>query len=238
MPRKIIYEEIKRYIESFGYELISKQCNKAKEKVLLKCPNGHLWEVRYDSFKSGNRCSECRKENMNKKFKASYEDVKMYIESFGYELLSDEYINGYQKLELKCPNGHKYNANFHNFKGGKRRCPMCKVSKGEQKIIDWLKENNISYIYDEPYFKNLLSPLGNPLRPDFIIEDKKIWIEYDGKFHYNKMYDEDGYETLKIHDKLKDIYAKENEWKLIRIPYWDFDNVEKILNKELGENNE
>ena len=42
MPRKIIYEEIKKYIESFGYELLSEKCDKAKEKILLKCPNGHL----------------------------------------------------------------------------------------------------------------------------------------------------------------------------------------------------
>ena len=28
-------------------------------------------------------------------------------------------------------------------------------------------------------------------------------------------------------------YTKENNWKLIRIPYWEFDNIEKILTKEL-----
>lgn len=37
----------------------------------------------------------------------------------------------------------------------------------------------------------------------------------------------------KIRDTIKTIYCKENEIKLIRIPYWDFDNIEEILCKEL-----
>lgn len=233
MPRKITYEEIKKYIESFGYELLSEKCDKAKEKVLLKCPNGHLWRVRYDSFKTGNRCPECRKKNMNEKFKRKYEEVKEYIESFGYELLSDDYINGRSLVLVRCPNGHEYKVNFNNFKTNNRRCPICNISKGERRIMDWLEENDIEYIYDKEYFEDLNGIGGGLLRPDFIIEDKKIWIEFDGKFHYEKIYDENDYEKLKIHDRLKNQYAKENGWKLIRIPYWDFDKIEEILNKEL-----
>ena len=33
------------------------------------------------------------------------------------------------------------------------------------------------------------------------------------------------------YDKRKDEYAKKHGWKLIRIPYWEFDNIEKILEK-------
>ena len=95
--------------------------------------------------------------------------------------------------------------------------------------MNWLDKNKINYTYDKPYFNDLLSPLGNPLKPDFILTDYKIWIEYDGKFHYEKMYENDNFETLKIYDKIKDEYAKENNWNLIRIPYWDFDNIEEIL---------
>ena len=78
------------------------------------------------------------------------------------------------------------------------------------------------------------------LRPDFIIEDKKIWIEYDGKGHFEpinwKGQNQDivkyNFKIAKYHDELKNKYAKENGWKLIRIPYWDFYNIEEILNKE------
>ena len=71
------------------------------------------------------------------------------------------------------------------------------------------------------------------LRPDFILPDYKIWIEYDGEFHYEKMYEGDYSDEIRIHDKRKDEYAKKHGWKLIRIPYWEFDNIENILEKEL-----
>ena len=95
--------------------------------------------------------------------------------------------------------------------------------------MDWLNINNIKYIYDEPYFNNLFGVNGGLLRPDFILPNYKIWIEYDGEFHYENKMNEDCYKALLIHDEIKNKYAKENGWKLIRIPYWDFENIENIL---------
>ena len=106
------------------------------------------------------------------------------------------------------------------------------ISKGERAIINYLDNENIDYIYDEPYFDDLLSQFGNPLRPDFIIEDRKIWIEFDGKQHYEYGYFNDGLLDLmnsKYRDKLKDEYANKNGWKLIRIPYWNLNKIEEIL---------
>ena len=88
-------------------------------------------------------------------------------------------------------------------------------------------------IYNKPYFKDLISDIGNPLKPDFIIPKLKIWIEYDGIFHYKKVFDGDNYSKLKHHDKLKDEYAKKHSWNLIRIPYWELNNIENILNEKL-----
>lgn len=112
-------------------------------------------------------------------------------------------------------------------------CKKCVISSGEAIVMRHLNDRRINYVYDEPYFKDLLSNKGNPLRPDFILPDYKIWIEYDGEFHYRKIYDDDGHEKIKIYDEIKDKYAKKYGWKLIRIPYWEFDNIEKILNKEI-----
>ena len=187
-----------------------------------------MCKITFGDFRGGRRCSYCYG---NAKY--SYEEVKEYVESFGFELLSTEYKNNRTKLKLKCPNEHIFNMEFTSFKNQNSRCPICNVSKGEQRIMNWLEEDNMKYIYDEPYFNDLLSPLGNPLRPDFIIEDRKIWIEYDGEFHYeNKMYEEE-FKKLQIHDNIKNQYAIKNSWKLIRIPYWDFNRIEEILDKYL-----
>ena len=75
-----------------------------------------------------------------------------------------------------------------------------------------------------------------PLRYDFsILKNNKViaLIEYDGEFHYGKA--RKGKRLLEnlINDNIKSEYAKNNKIKLIRIPYWEFDNIGKILMKEL-----
>mgnify|MGYP003302057174 CR=1 FL=1 len=225
---KYTYEFVKKYIESFDYQLLSDEYINNKTNLTMRCKEGHIFKTTFSSFKNLNtRCPYCANN-----VRYSYDYIKEYIETFDYKLLSKEYINANTLLSMQCSNGHNFEMRYSNFQQG-NRCPICNISKGERKIIDWLKENEIVYIYDEPYFKDLLSPLGNPLRPDFILPDYKIWIEYDGEFHYNKMYNNDGYEALIVHDEIKNKYAKENGWKLIRIPYWEFDNIEEILKREL-----
>lgn len=226
----LTHKEVKEYVESFGYKLLSDKYENGRRKILIKCPNPNHepYEVRFSAFKNqGQRCPYCANN-----IKYSYEYVKNKIEKENYKLLS-VYNGTKEHLKLQCPNGHIWSkCRFSDFKRG-YRCPYCHVSKGEKRIMDWLEENNINYIYDEPYFKDLLSPLGNSLRPDFIIEDRKIWIEYDGEFHYKKQYENDYHEQTIIHDEIKNQYAKDNGWKLIRIPYWDYDNIEEILKLEL-----
>lgn len=230
---RLEYEYVKEYIESFGYKLLSTEYKNCESKLLIQCNNNHKpYLATWNDFQQGNRCPYCANELRSENQKHSYEYIKNEIEKESYKLLSKEYINTHEKLLIQCNEGHIYEVTFNNFQQG-RRCPICNISKGEQKIINWLKNNNIKYIYDQPYFDDLLSPSGNPLRPDFIIEDRKIWIEFDGEFHYKKYYEEQNLEQIKIHDEIKNNYAKENGWKLIRIPYWEINNIEKVLEKEL-----
>ena len=63
-----------------------------------------------------------------------------------------------------------------------------------------------------------------------------ICIEYDGRQHFEivkKFGGLEGFIDTKIRDTIKNTYCKKNNIKLIRIPYWDFDNIEKILHKEI-----
>lgn len=224
--KKLTYEEVKRYIEDFKYKLLSNIYENTKEKLLIECPEKHIFEMNFHNFKQRQRCPHCKGVARH-----TLEEVKQYIEAFDYILLSEMYVNNKEKLFIQCPHGHKYEVNFHSFEQG-ARCPICNVSKGEQKIINWLNKNNIKYIYNQPYFDDLKGINGGFLRPDFILPDYKIWIEYDGEFHYKEVYKNDDYKTTQIHDEIKNEYARKNEWKLIRIPYWDYDNIENILMEE------
>lgn len=75
-----------------------------------------------------------------------------------------------------------------------------------------------------------------PLPFDFYIPKNNILIEYDGEQHYKsvKMWGGDNaFEKRKLHDSIKTKYCLDNKIKLLRIPYWDFDNIDEILNSEL-----
>ena len=61
-------------------------------------------------------------------------------------------------------------------------------------------------------------------------------IEYDGKQHFKPVDifgGQDGFEETQLHDQIKTQYCKDNNIELIRIPYWEKDNIEEILNHKL-----
>lgn len=125
-----------------------------------------------------------------------------------------------------------------NFVNGSR-CPRCNESKGEKQLDLILSKYNI-YHSSQYTFDDLRGIGGGLLRfdaPVFWDADKtklRMLIEYDGIFHYEKQYDNDRFETLLIHDELKNQYCNNNNIKLLRIPYWEFSNIEEILIREIG----
>lgn len=226
MSKRKSYEEVKSYIELFGYKLLSKEYINAHQYLLIQCDKGHKYKAVYNAFQQGKRCPYC-----NGGVRLEYEYVKEYIESFGYKLLSTEYKNAHIKLSIKCPNNHEYKVRFNDFQSG-NRCPYCDVSKGEQRIINWLEENNIKYIYEKT-FKKLLGVGGGNLSYDFYLPKYNLLIEYQGEQHKYKVEGFGNFEIQQEHDKRKREYAETNNLKLLEIWYWDFDNIENILEKEL-----
>nr|MDA3855895.1 DUF2726 domain-containing protein [Candidatus Woesearchaeota archaeon] len=88
-------------------------------------------------------------------------------------------------------------------------------------------------------FKNLV--YKKKLRFDFGLLDDKgnlfILIEYDGIQHYESNEFFGGikeFKELKKRDSMKNKYCKDSGYKLIRIFYKDYHNIESILEKELA----
>ncbi len=121
-------------------------------------------------------------------------------------------------------------TSWTHFKEIENGCHYCnKVSKGENKICNYLSNNNIDfikeYIFDDCIYKK-------HLKFDFYIPILDLIIEYNGQQHYSpvKIFggEEKYKETIK-RDKIKIDYCKNNKIKMIVIPYWDYDNIETIL---------
>ena len=111
------------------------------------------------------------------------------------------------------------------------------ASKGEEKIAKLLKANGIPF-KQEVSFKDLKSLRGNLLRFDFAIFSKgKIvaLIEFDGKQHFCQVpyFQKTIFEFRQTQewDRRKNAYCLRKNIPLIRIPYWDYENltIEKIL---------
>lgn len=73
--------------------------------------------------------------------KLSYKQVYNYIKSTGCELLSEEYINNRQKLNIRCSCGKEFKRTWHEFnaKGAKHMCIDC-IKKWQSELYR-LSEN-------------------------------------------------------------------------------------------------
>ena len=228
---KFTLDEIKEYIEKFEYKLLGVE----EKYIILQCEKNHKpYKTEFRAFKNHNsRCPYCYEERRGEETKHSYEYVREYIEKFEYKLLSTKYKNENDKLLIQCPKGHIYKTNFRNFKHKDNRCPICKESKGERKISYVLDKLNIKY---EPQYKFKNCKHKQMLPFDFYLSKYNICIEYQGQQHYEKIEyfgGEKKFNIQKERDEIKRNYCKDNNIRLIEIPYWEYDNIEEILKREL-----
>lgn len=94
----------------------------------------------------------------------------------------------------------------------------------------YLDERQINYT-TEKRFENCRDKKTLPF--DFYLPDYNMCIEFDGAQHFGE-YDGFGdYETTKRHDAIKDQYCLDNGIKIVRIPYYNFDQTIEILNQNI-----
>lgn len=215
------------------YEVLG-EYTRSNENILIKHKHcGSEYYMRADNVIKSPKCAYCH--GHMPKTKTQIERTIMDLVGNEYELHNESAISGVVKLiHSEC--GYHWNVNISNFLQG-QRCPNCRVSKGEKTTIEVLRSAKVEYIHEHS-FDDLVGVGGGLLRFDFAIlnENKNIGflLECDGEFHYTKMYEAHDFESQQIHDKRKNQYCKDNDIPLLRIPYWEFDNIEKILYKWLS----
>lgn len=146
------------------------------------------------------------------------------------------YIGAHDNLIINfgCNHG-SYTTTPHNLKRSYGECPFCFSSKGEEEIAKVL--SSLRYEFDrQKRFPECRRE--NMLPFDFYIESLNLCIEFDGIQHYEPVDfsnkgEEHAFKEFKIrqiNDKIKNEFCKKNKIKLIRIPYYDYDNISDILN--------
>lgn len=106
-------------------------------------------------------------------------------------------------------------------------------SKMSRQIGKWLNkhfsvvevEKSFEWLYDKT------KPKGR-FRLDYFLPEYNVAIEYDGEQHFKSIDVFGGKDVFKDRikkDNIKNNFCNENNIKLLRIPYYDFENMENIL---------
>lgn len=147
-----------------------------------------------------------------------------YIPPTGYKLI-EPYKGMHTKIKVKHSCGFIWEITSSNLSSGKG-CPKCnkKMSKGEQKIEQWLIANQIDYVKQKK-----ISIAGHNLFLDFYLPKYDLYIEYNGEQHYHPVKffgGESRFQRQVQLDNLKKAYLKNH---LIVISYQRFHEIETIL---------
>ena len=221
--------------------VLERDYNYSKEKQITpgiywkcKCICGKIVTVRDSSLKS-NTTMSCGCKRLELTRNAQMNNIAG--QHFGKLIAIEPDFNYADEHNLKnsghtiywkclCECGEICIKPYNDLKKGKSvNCPSCaQKSKAEEHIKRILIDNNINFIYNKEYFKDLIGNNGI-LRYDFILLQNNVpyrLIEYDGPQHYYPIDYFGGEERFKLqqkYDELKNEYAKKNNIPLIRIPY-------------------
>jgi len=227
-PHEKFVKEVFELVES-NYTVLSKYThNKVKVKIKHNTCN-HEYDVKPYAFLHGNsRCPKCF--GTPKKTTEEFKQEVFNLVGEEYTVLG-KYFGNKKNIKIKhnvC--NYIWNVVPAHFLNTGTRCPECAryKSKGELKIIKYLTENNINYINNKPHEK-----LNSHLF-DFQFQNRNLIIEYDGIQHHQPITlfgGEKQFEIQKQKDQEKNDFCKLNGINLIRIPYWDYDKLDEILEK-------
>ncbi len=109
-----------------GGELLSTVYVNAREKLLWRCAQGHVWAATADNVRNrGSWCPYCRR-------RLGLEQMQRLAATRGGVCLSTEYHGAMKKLRWRCACGHEFEQTPNNaFRkpGGRRKsswCPHCR----------------------------------------------------------------------------------------------------------------
>lgn len=183
------------------------------------------------------------KEELKQKKLDDYLKIQNLLKESNARILSEK-VNKVKPKYVVLPTSLAQKHKSKN-KTKKKRLPKSrkfnviqKSSKGELTISKVLKKYSITN-YKEHIFKDCINPKTNcELRFDFYLPQRNLCIEFDGiqHFEYTPEFHSEDPEKGKFklraqqyRDSVKNEYCLNKDINLLRIKYYDFDKIEKII---------
>ena len=210
----------------YDYSLVEYKNNSTKVKII--CPIHGVFEQTPHDHLQKKQCKRCANVTNTEDFIAKSKII--HNNQYDYSLV--DYKNTRENIKIICPiHGVFEQKPYIHLQGS--GCKICGDSKGEKRINTFLQNNSIIFEHPKEY-EDLIDE--RKLSYDFYVQKYNLLIEYNGRQHYENGFGEELHEFHKQlhHDWLKRKYAKSHNINLLVIPYWDFDNIEKILEDYLS----
>lgn len=203
-------------------------------KWVCRCDCGNLVEVTTTHLKTGHTKScGC----LQKDIASEVRGINLNGQRFSLltvEGLDIEKSTSEKKYWIcQCDCGNRISVSTGDLRSGNTQsCGCSKLSHGEMKIKSLLEEYNIPF-EQEKSFPDCVNPSTNRLlRFDFFVNNQYL-IEFDGKQHYEQSPNWEPLEDIQRRDRIKDVWCKEHNIMLIRIPYTKLNTltIEDLLPK-------
>lgn len=227
-----------RTAEACAVDIIGKEFGWATpEEIIPGNKNKHRRAI--CRCRCGNRFDVSVSELMGGKVKSCGCYRKIVLsELHSHDLLGNKYehftvekkigVNQHREVEwlCHCECGDYFVASSNRIEKGYVLSCGCIRSEPEIIIKKILDDHHIQYTREKTFIG---CKYINNLPFDFYLNSYGIAIEYDGEFHYNQYGDFNDLESQQKRDAIKTKYCEENDIILLRIPYWEKDNIESIL---------
>lgn len=206
---------------------------KKKQSLKLMCNKcGDTWNTQTGHVFGGKGgCSVCLGSKYNiSAFKEKLKELKR----FDLKVISKEH-SSYVKMKFVCMQEdckHEWETRSTSVIKGSG-CPLCATSRGNRRIANTLRGLGIDYEIEKTFdaCKN-----KNALPFDAYVESHNLLIEYDGVQHFEAVDffgGKEHFEYRQVNDEIKNKFCEENGIELLRIPYWEFNNIEDIIIEQI-----
>lgn len=223
--------------DKYGYEYVEYINEVTPVKIV--CNKHGIFEQQPCVHLSGCGCPQCKFEQISERSSLTQDEfVKRANEVHNFKYCYDKSVyKGYgEPVEIYCPNhGYYWQIAGIHMKGC--GCPKCAGSHGEREISKFLDKHSIPYEVQYVIQNESLFSKRDKFYVDFKLKDHDVFIEFNGQHHYEsvKHFHSHGFafEDQQERDMALRLYCEERKIKLIEIPYWDINNIDTILSKEL-----
>lgn len=238
---KMCFDKLRSICNENEYELITKEedYENSTMSIEFKCKKHGTQIMALTNLLGGHKCIDCSYESRGKNFRNSPDYVEQVINSInGNKLLNKEDYIGSNVRNLKVLCGkcgkHTFLVSFSDYYNVKvHQCRSCSSSEsvGEKKIADYLDSCAIQYVREKK-FDDCRDKRALPF--DFYVPEYNLTIEFDGQHHYFDIWGTENFKRTQHHDKIKDQFCKDNGISMLRIPYWEGRNVDKLIGDKLS----